>query len=210
MTERPILFSSPMVRAILAGSKTQTRRVVKLDTLCAKLGGDLARAFPDLLWGVTPGLKVPCTDGTWQRLRNPWGFPEPSRLWVRETWAEADGRYSLVPIAYRADGDAPHLGVWKWRSPLFMPRWASRILLDVTDVRVERLQDLSGEDARSEGIEVPRCSCEPCVSSSTMCTADAGVYVEDFAHLWDSINGKRAPWSSNPFVWVVSFRRVEA
>ena len=209
--ERPILFSAPMVRAILAGQKTQTRRIVKLDPSIAKQGGDLTQAWPDLLWGVTPGLQVPCADETTQRLRNPWGFPEPCRLWVRETHYVDTGHApdDYPAIHYRADmEERQHDGAsisppWDirsthkgpWTPSIFMRRWSSRITLDVTSVRVERLQDIGDEDARAEGV-VPL-------------QMDHGAHLPRFEALWGAINGKRAPWTANPWVWVVSFRRVQ-
>jgi hypothetical protein len=90
-----------------------------------------------------------------------------------------------------------------------MPRWASRLTLEVTDVRVERLQAISGEDVRAEGIAVDRCPCEACGRTSQMCPATATDHIMAFAQLWDAINGKRASWSANPWVWVVAFRRID-
>jgi hypothetical protein len=199
---------------------------VKRDPLCTKLGGDLARAWPDLLHGVTPGLQVPCADGTTQRLRNPWGWPEPSRLWVRETWQAIWATAERPPhglrspagwaIGYPAtDGiremhDEDKGIVTTCRPSIHMPRWASRITLDVTDVRVQRLQDISEEDARAEGVE----AFEGMVNDATLCamskaTGDTATDARPlFACLWDSINGKRAAWASNPWVWCVAFRRV--
>lgn len=193
--ERPILFSAPMVLALLAGRKTQTRRLVKLPR--SMKGGDLERARADLLWGVTPGLHVPMPDGTSQRLYNPLGWPEPVRLWVRETFVY---RHKHDRYYYRADHPKfdpyAHNG---WKPSIFMPRAASRITLEVTGVRVERLQDISEEDAKAEGVE-----------PAPFCKAGrpAGLeHVEAFEDLWNSINGKGA-WSANPWVWVVSFRRL--
>jgi hypothetical protein len=197
-----------MVRAILAGQKTQTRRLFKLPTWLAKRGADLSRAFADKAYGVTPCLKVPYDeDELVERVRNPWGFPEPGgvRLWVKETWAirDAGARVStdaftwpdgfpLERLQYIATDEVPHGNHW-WnkRSALFMPRWASRITLEVTDVRCERLQDISEDDARAEG-----------------CQDGANDPRELFECLWDSINGKRAPWASNPWIWCLSFRRL--
>lgn len=135
MKEAPIIFNAAEVRAILEGSKTQHRVPVKLPK--ALRGGDLSNATPSLMWGVTPGVLMPMPDGTVQRLRNPWGWRETPcrttqcRLWVRETW----GR-SVDGIVYRADyGNELSQG---WKSPIFMPRWASRITLDVVSVGAER------------------------------------------------------------------------
>lgn len=231
MRERPIIFSSPMIRAILDGRKTVTRRVVRLPRWLAIVDGDLDRAHPDLLWGATPGLHVPCADGTQQRLRNPWCWPEPVRLWVREAWAPhpLDGCDPPERVLYRADGanyDASRLnegihvtrgprildyvepgewmpGEWmpdRWRPSIHMPRWASRIQLDVVGVRVERLHAIDDADVEAEGIGYnPAAAAALAAGDSSRKAWAAG---------WDAINGKRAPWASNPWVWRVEFRRV--
>jgi hypothetical protein len=217
-----------MVRAILSGAKTQTRRVVRLNSVTSKLGGDLARAFPDLLWGVTPGLQVPCVDGTTQRLRSPWMWPEPSLLWVRETFAPAfkhpdaltkpvhDGGQNPGQLYYRADVrngmiDGCDDERITWRPSIFMPRWASRITLEVTGVRVERLHDVSEADATAEGVKpFPK-------DPEGDCWTD-GTHRRAFEYLWGQLNGyteadtRRAgcSWASNPWVWAVTFRRLDA
>jgi hypothetical protein len=186
MKSRPILFSAPMVRAILAGAKTQTRRVGK---------GFMAATFPD-------------TGEQWYRSPSPYGEPG-DRLWVRETFASFRDARSTKPTEAEyvvfADGvtmlregrsirapDAFDPSRLKWRPSIHMPRWASRILLDVTDVRVERLQDISEDDARAEGVRL----------------GAAHSFRESYEWLWDEINGRRAPWSSNPWCWCITFRRV--
>lgn len=199
MGDRPILFSGPMVRAILAGTKTQTRRIVDV-----KRGAIVAMQISE-----------PTTVETRDRQRIPireaahlcpYGAPG-DRLWVRETWAPADGRYSAVPVVYRADGGAQPADDDRWRPSIFMPRWASRLTLDVVSVRVERLHEISEGDARAEGVTLG----EPMPAKIN---GERGVvrFYEAraaFACLWDAINGKRAPWLSNPWVWVVTFRREE-
>jgi len=215
--ERPILFSAPMVRAILDGRKTQTRRPVVLPRAMASIGGNLDKAHPDLLWGVTPGLKVPCADDTTQRLRNPWLWPSEDgvRLWVRETWAPHfiwegapprdipnDGQSCFF---YRADGAisggcSESQRAKTWRPSIHMPRWASRITLEVTDVRVERLQAVTEEDARAEGVE------DYGIGNLRVALA-MGFDRYHFATLWDSAYGDGA-WLRNPWVWVVSFKRA--
>jgi hypothetical protein len=182
MKERPILFSGPMVRAILEGRKTQTRRVVKPQS--AILTDEMARVL---------GVQPPAQQNA-PVISCPYGVPG-DRLWVRETYAwsgdssipEAD-RIASGEVWYRADGGRG--GGIRWRPSIFMPRWASRILLEITDVRVERLQDISDDDCRAEGYDrshaFPR---------------------EWFARLWASINGTGS-WAANPLVWVVSFQRV--
>lgn len=184
-----------------------TRRPVKLPPWLAKIGGDLNTAHPDLLWGATPGLKVPCADDTTQRLRNPWDWPEPSRLWVRETWHPCARLALDVEVEYRADGESKTCR-WHgdgdvddmirrsaWVPSIHMPRWASRITLEVTSVGVERLQAITEEDARAEGVEALRSGREL-----------EATHRRGFATAWDSIYGAGS-WASSPWVWVVRFRR---
>ena len=171
MKERPILFSAPMVRAILAGRKTQTRRIVKPQT--AILTDGLARQL-----GVRPPAEqnapvIPC----------PYGRPG-DRLWVRETWSQGSGGH----IIYRADHEpATDTGTpSKWRAD-------SRITLEITAARTERLHAITEAEALAEGIQ-------PQLGFSA---------VQCFAMLWDGINGLNA-WAANPWVWVIEFRRVQA
>ena len=178
MKERPIIFSAPMVRAILDGRKTQTRRVVKSETV-----GDSGEIVP--LLG-----------------RCPYGQPGDT-LYVKETWF-SDARVQKASgwepiIHYRSDCELPV----KWRPSIFMPRWASRITLEVTGIRVEKLQDISEEDAKAEGMTLrnPRD-----ISGDH---GNAGYLISEFMGLWESINGPGS-WDANPWVWIVEFRRVEA
>ena len=228
MKERPILFSSEMVKAILEGRKTMTRRVNSI--------GEYYIRDKKCPYGVAG-----------------------DRLWVRETWGDLDYYQGNVAIhvlkdsngvehdivysaecqgyfewtdevgfpEYRKDGTEAS----RWRPSIFMPRWASRILLEVTDVKVERLQDITEEDAIKEGMpdEYPIAPvyCPNCQGQGT-CGAVHPVslgYMEidcpecdtakkKFKNLWDSINGRgRKPgraWQDNPWVWVISFKVVEA
>lgn len=186
MRERPILFSGPMVRALLNGTKTQTRRVA-MHTVC---GVRVAR----LAYDPAPDVRA-C----------PYGVPG-DRLWVRETFAP----FSTGGAVYRADKprfspDAHEVVGGSWHPSIHMPRWASRLMLRITDVRVERLQDISEADAKAEGVEPIQC--EP--ASLAFGTWKARFrYRDAYRALWDSINGKRAEWSSNPWVWVVAFERL--
>lgn len=200
MKERPILFSGPMVRAILAGRKTQTRRLVRNP---ARLDG----------------LMLAGEEGEW----SPYGRPG-DRLWVKETFRYVlndSSPHEPVPkrnpfiggVYYKAD---PHswltnreeLAGWRWRPSIFMPRWASRITLEVTEVRVQRLQEITPDDARAEGVVTEAKSTDWHGDQTQHLTHDVACAVEAFERLWDEINGKRAPWSSNPFVWAITFRRV--
>lgn len=200
MRERPIIFSGAMVRAILEGRKSQTRRVVKPQP------ADYPAMRPEprggRLWIFMAHSDRPSYQFATGDVSCPYGAAGGSRLWVRETWAANPhaGAAGQPAVFYRADGpvggyptDGP------WRPSIFMPRWASRLLLEVTDVRVQRVQEISADDCVDEGIDpssIPGVGSDDALRSA-------------FTDLWDSINGKRAPWASNPWVWCVTFRRVE-
>ena len=163
MKERPIIFNAPMVRAILEGRKTQTRRIVK------------QRGTPgEILW-VKETFKF-----------NPGGPIYDAAGVIMDSMDDE--------LIYRAD--SPNL-VTKWTPSIHMPRWASRITLEITGVRVERLQDISGPDCWAEGIGCAGWDSEK-YGSVTHCYRD----------LWQSIHGSGA-WEKNPWVWVVEFKRVE-
>lgn len=188
MRERPIIFSPPMVRALLAGTKTQMRRVVKPRPMPA--GGWAVAARPR-------GFELVHWDNDeqeWRAIACPYGQPG-DRLWVRETW----GHFERSPkpgdrIYYRADGEC--VALEPWRPSIHMPRWASRITLEITDVRVERLQDISAQDCVAEGVR------------TTMREHDAVMDLRDqYGDLWESINGPGS-WDANPWVWVVEFKRT--
>lgn len=203
MTMRPILFSGRMVRAIIAGTKTQTRRVVKLPGVKQGFpmdyrGQDVDR-WREVAHGewqgmgyVTahPGVLAPCHDPFWC----PYGG-EGDRLWVREAY-RLDGTRE-GQIIYRATAptdamDAP----CRWRPSIHMPRRASRLTLEVTCVRVERVREITPEDCLAEGIEWQM------GPDSTRLA-----YME----LWDSINAARGyGWAANPWVWVVEFLKMES
>ena len=202
MTERPILFNATMVRAVLAGTKTQTRRVVKPQF--AKEAAPVEMPATDPIGGWVVGGH----SGIWwcdaaanpdEAMRCPYGKPG-DRLWVREAWARNANQLSDshmdTSLVYRADdkGRALDNGTEKpWTPSIHMPRWASRITLEVTGVRVERLQDISDDDAQSEG-----------VSPSG---DNWGAHKSAYERLWESINGPGS-WDLNPWVWVVEFRRL--
>ncbi|WP_457927273.1 hypothetical protein [Pseudomonas aeruginosa] len=205
MKERPILFTGPMVRAILEGRKTVTRRVVKPQ--------------PDFLGSmVDPNTPFKTLDaGLHARITCPHGHPG-DRLWVREAWA-ADAQVDAIaprdlsqgePIWYPADFSVRQTGCsmiskGRGRPSIHMPRWASRILLEITAVRVERLQDISEEQALAEGVHG-----EPCDHARQACS-DIGCWGDTakgaFGFLWEQLNGAGA-WQANPWVWVVEFKRV--
>jgi hypothetical protein len=205
VSARPILFSGPMVRAIIDGTKTQTRRIVKMCRQFKEYDATPDGAYDVLLATDrrSAAFLVAGDHGFTDWVDCPYGKPG-DRLWVRETWAPSDSG-----TLYAADfttADKSHI-CWKWRPSIFMRPAASRITLDVTDVRVERLQDISDDDARAEGVDdgPGRGACGyPGTGAARMALGYRGVYAE----LWDVINRKRAPWASNPWVWVVSFAPV--
>lgn len=189
MTERPIIFSAPMVRAILDGSKSQTRRAINPQP--TRVSDGLPYGNGPAWAHAEPGSAL---------MHSPHGQPG-SRLYVRETWAAPHAYDHLPPrliprgarIHYAATEDR---GGLRWRPSIHMPRWAGRITLEVTGVRVERLQDISEADALAEGVSAildemrratPRC---------------------DFQALWQSINGPGS-WDANPWVWIVEFKRIK-
>ena len=204
MKERPILFNSDMIKAVLAKSKTQTRRVVKFPQSVCR---DWEISGPDCSYGYMGertdshkhGFLVAGDQGC-AEVRCPYG-QAGDRLWVRETWAESPkcegGRFP--DIIYRATADNSIACVERWCPSIFMPRWASRITLEVLSVRAERVQEITPEDCWAEGIE--------CRGMEKTHRFHA---TEDFEFLWDSINEKRGfGWDSNPWVWVVEFKKVE-
>jgi len=200
--ERGILFSAKMVRALLERKKTQTRRIVKPQPINDWLGYMM----------LEPGLATLCgpdyPDAETDEVRCPFGAPG-DRLWVRETWDAPPGSNARSEVSYRADFDRDPAGA-RWTPAIHMPRWASRILLEITEVRVERVRDISADDAIAEGIDPGphRCGCDVCSRTSALCPATQSSLIAEYGALWDAINGERAPWASNPWVWVVAFRRA--
>lgn len=227
--ERPIIFSASMVRAILDGRKTQTRRVVKpmrsQEWLSAAGLQKSPRAKPVTIDGEQwaqfahpmAGLTVDdIKHDDWSPLtciRCPYGGPG-SRLWVRETWAAPHEWDTAKPreiavgtkIYYAASanlGGQAELGGLIARSPRFMPRWASRITLEITGVRVERLQAISEADAMAEGAPPSH----PSIDAVSREFGYADFPRSWYAQMWDHING-HGSWDANPWVWVIEFRRI--
>ena len=193
MQERPILFNTEMVRAILDGLKTMTRRTAGLNEI---------NKNPDdwrLWYGEQQGRDVICgvvrfcnTDLTPVDIKCPYG-QVGDLLWVRETWAVNPTMDSLPPrdissvafVYYKAATKGSPLLIGKWRPSIFMPRWASRILLEITGLRAERLNCMTESDAHSEGVDS----------------------LVTFMLLWDRLNKKRGyEWTSNCWVWVITFK----
>lgn len=202
MKERPIIFSAPMVRALLDGRKQQTRRILKPQPQMVQ-GKRIAPWEGD---GVTLMRLLEQTGK-----RCPYGQPG-DRLWVRETWQAIDGnelalRIMTEPhpsrgwIEYAATVPEGHEPPPRWRPSIHMPRWASRITLEVTGVRVERLQDISTADALAEGVNVhPDHHDKP----------PGSIYspVQAYRDLWEGINGAGS-WDANPWVFVIEFKRIK-
>lgn len=220
MRERPILFSGSMVRAILAGSKTQTRRVVKgtaldwlqPDAFTSEFVADPGNGLcpygvrGDRLWvreafcyaDVDPGLHKDSEPAPW-RPRNP--NREDSTPW----WCYYRATDTCI-VNTSGCFCGPHPS--PWRPSIHMPRWASRILLEVTSVRVERLQDITEEDAQAEGVSPMGFDGGPTDDCIFGCNYRNELHRCSFIELWESINGAGS-WGLNPWVWVVGFKRVE-
>lgn len=189
MTDRPIIFSAPMIRALLEGRKSQTRRVLKPQpwlSMAKKWNWEPAgkkRQFCTW-WDGPPYIQI--TDAV---ARDNVGRAIGDRLWVRESFSRRSGCPEWQPW-YWADGIPPH-GQWEGRKPsIHMPRWASRLTLEVTGVKVERLQEIGGEDAIAEGCAVVGNSPPP---------------LDQFADLWNAIYGPGA-WDKNPWVYALAFK----
>ena len=210
---RPILFSSSMVRALLAGTKTQTRRVVKGVPFWDHYGRDIMdwdlsgihQCEDDLVgtdrWALDVQTEV--DDNSRRIIRCPYGMPG-DRLWVREAHA-IDGERVFYRAGHEeAEARGPRVDV-RWRPSIHMPRWASRITLKITDVRVERLQEISAEDADAEcfGGDFPEN-----VLPEVFPRREGGwghlSLPECYGRLWEHINGAGS-WAANPWVWAVSF-----
>jgi hypothetical protein len=207
MRERPVLFSAPMVLALLAGRKTQTRRVVKPQPRSGWLGYMMMHSKPGV--ALLNGPDYP--DGAEDEVPCPYGVPG-DRLWVKESFrlrADQDHKpprddYWKSGAWYEAtgNGETPSGcggGIGRLRSSIHMPRWASRITLEITEVRVQRLQDISEEDAKAEGVDPlgMMFGGEPYRES----------YRQGFEVAWASINGAGS-WDANPWVWAISVSRV--
>lgn len=184
--ERPILFSGEMIRAILEGRKTQTRRRLKQKAI------EWLPTLSDISVAAKPSTGL-CQ----------YGYPG-DLLWVRETWGHEYGGGYL----YRASHGHMTPGDNRWRPSIHMPRAVSRIMLEITDVRCERLQDISENDAISEGIKKASHGGQYPWFDYQDETYILGSAQESFKTLWQSINGTES-WDVNPWVWVITFKRIE-
>lgn len=202
--ERPIIMRDWEVRAILAGQKTMIRRVVRIPPrkLCP-----VSAQFSSVKNGVA--MFICGTDGALVRCQ----LGQPGDwLWVRETWGAWPhmlGGFQRESLRYRADGEYQNEhGAWRWMSPIHMPRWASRLTLEITSVRVERLQEISDEDAFAEGTPCYVCGRPMDGFSESDCHCfHRKARASDYQMLWESIHGPGS-WAANPWVWVIDFRRV--
>jgi hypothetical protein len=206
--EHPILFTGEMVRAILEGRKTQTRRVIK----------------PQPHAGVrrSPFVKSGLEDGHGREIRCPYVQPGHT-LWVRETWHSGEGHGHVLYKEAHVD----HCPGIKWKPSIHMPRWASRITLEVRDIKVERVQDITEEDASAEGVPgaddypISEIYCPTCRGEGThgalgpelgymeVNCAECETYRDRFKNLWNAINEPRGyGWNKNPWVWVVKFKKL--
>ena len=207
MKETGIMMSGDHPKLILDGLKTLTRRIYGLEKINKDPDNWVVEAYDGDMWvfrNKITGVRV--------FLKCPYG-QVGDLLWVRETWATEHrldnltiselGHASEVPLFYKADSPIQTLlEIGKWRPSLFMPRWASRITREITGLRPERLQEITEEDARAEGIIWVTIETAP----------QSGIYrpcaVENFSRLWDSLNAKRGyGWSENKWVWVIELER---
>lgn len=205
MSEKPILFSAPMVKAIIDGRKSQTRRVVKPQPQTV---GDVYDGPSDAANSIE----------FYQRARLKCPHPVGARLWVKETHLielppnlkyDAEGLpvsqwpaylETASTVHYKADkADSEFWSQFKWRPSIFMPRWASRITLTVKEVRVQRLQEISDDDCRAEGV------------FGYPAGYYKGCWQSEYSQLWDSINGGKigSSWQDNPWVWAYTFEVVK-
>jgi hypothetical protein len=190
MGDKPILFSAPMIRALMGGRKTQTRRVLK------------PQPVPCLSWDDPPAGTYPSAAG-WSR----YPYAPGDRLWVREAFSyetlDVD-RNGFLPPWYWADGNPTSGDFTRPKPSIHMPRWASRLTLTVTDVRVQQLQKISGEDCIAEGVSCETCAASWSVGRSACNQRGCFENRQNFRTLWNSLHGPDA-WAANPWVVALTF-----
>lgn len=209
--ERPIIFSGPMVRAVLEGRKTQTRGVITpqpLDSWMSSPKADWSEYYKRVRFGMKKHLWIMHPTEN-REIVCPYGKPG-DRLWVRENWQTTSIETKLGlnrGVKYQADGISMSfsrdlvLSINNrmsngWKPSIHMPRWASRVTLEITNIRVERVQEIAGADAKAEGVD-------------SFLNRDATAWRAGFQIVWDEINAKRGySWASNPWVWCVSFKKL--
>lgn len=201
--ERPILFNGEEVRAVLAGRKTQVRRPVKPQPV-----------------GDFHGTKEEVRDGTGRKLESPYGYPG-DQLWMQEAWIQVQNDKGLVQKAvYRADSCDSTGAYWysvaedpgdvKWIASSEMPRELSRITLEITDVRVERLRDITEEDAQAEGARRVTPAVHLDGTTTLVEVNGCGSWIEDFSYSWDSVYADKGfGWKEKPWIWVITFKRLK-
>jgi hypothetical protein len=221
--EHPILFSTPMVKAILEGRKTQTRRTVKPQPDDSGLWNH--SEFPMSIDSNLEGWHGTVDEtGENKRFKCKYGKPG-SILWTRETFTRDENGhigYKASPETWRTKENGFNDGTnwinWQWTPSIFMPRSASRIDLLVKDIRIERLQDITEEDAIKEGTPIPVSE-----ENNVLMPLNGKYFPTDYFKpvdktnynrafygvLWDEINGKTYPWNSNPWVWVIEFEKIK-
>ena len=196
MKERPIIFNSEMVRAILEGRKMQTRRVIKPQPT---IKPRIFKNEDGVFWSLIDKYVYQ---------KSPYGTIG-DKLWVKETWFEwVKNNPEQLPYLYKATTPSDEIEILrqsghaiKWKPSIYMPRRASRIGLENIDIRVERLKDITEEDARDEGVEHPDIATSPPSTYSD--------YKHKFKLLWDSINAKHGcGWDINPWVWAIEFKKL--
>ena len=197
MKEHPILFSTQMVKAILEGRKSMTRRTRGLEKI---------NENPDKYHFEGHFSKPFDIPKDWKLIKFPYG-EIGDRLWVRETWMRAPN-VDFIPngaFYYKASVSNQFLKKWPkgWKPSIHMPKEACRIWLEITNIRVERLQNITRSDIRAEGLK-----CPPELLSDDVYPNYRNWYPKAFKELWESINGKGS-WDKNPWVWVIEFKRIE-
>jgi hypothetical protein len=198
---KPMLFSSSMILALLDGSKSMTRRMMKPQPDAAFLARGVEGIVPQ--WPAQNGVRWFMSDGLSELVKCP--HPPGSRIWVKETFTIAN-----CEVVYRASVSKDDMDLsesWMegpWKPSIFMPKWASRITLEVTAVKVERLQDISEEDAKAEGVS-PICKC---CYGLIPCSTSEPTWLLPFQRLWETIHGPGS-WEQNPWLWVYQFKRIK-